>query len=218
MHHTTSNPYPFGWLDELLFRRISTTDRPTLPEDLESRISRELWQIFQALKSQTFGSSVFQEIQLIVGQYLEAAEWLSTKAKEQLAGLDEQSPLLETLEYLVADLEEFIRTIEKRYARYLEEKRPRLKAGADKVLFKVLCKLSVDQLGILLRACDDSRLLVARSLSAVFQTIVPYLSTDKTTEISWRSMRKSSYQFEAADLERVVEVLEKLIAVVKGYF
>jgi hypothetical protein len=84
--------------------------------------------------------------------------------------------------------------------------------------FKVLCKLSVDQIGIILKACDENRVITAKSLSAVFRTIVPYLSTEKKKNLSWAAMRKSSYQFERSDVEAVIETMEKLIDRVRGYY
>jgi hypothetical protein len=76
--------------------------------------------------------------------------------------------------------------------------------------FKVLCNLSSDQVGILLKGLDDLRIISAKSLSAVFKSIVPFLSTERKKELSWQSMRSKSLSGEDRDKDTVVEVLEKL--------
>jgi hypothetical protein len=42
---------------------------------------------------------------------------------------------------------------------------------------KVTCTLSTDQTGLIIRAADELRILLAKSMSEVFKTIVPHLST-----------------------------------------
>jgi hypothetical protein len=83
--------------------------------------------------------------------------------------------------------------------------------------FQVLCTLSVDQLGISLKAADDVKLLLSRSLSLIFKTIVPFLSTDQKKEISWESMRSSSYHPERTDRDVVIALLERMIRVIRAY-
>jgi hypothetical protein len=82
---------------------------------------------------------------------------------------------------------------------------------------KVLVDLSSDQLGLLLRAADEMRLLVGRSMRSVFKAIVPFLSTPYTEEPSWDNMRTKSYGPEDRDKEVVIGVLEKLIKKVASY-
>src|SRR5690606_2413373 len=59
------------------------------------------------------------------------------------------------------------------------------KEAVSKIPHKLLCDLSVDQLALILKAADDSKLVISRSLSMVFKTIVPFLSTPHQKDISY---------------------------------
>ncbi|TDE18052.1 hypothetical protein [Dyadobacter psychrotolerans] len=83
--------------------------------------------------------------------------------------------------------------------------------------FKVLVLLSVDQIGLFLRAIDSLRIVKARSMNAVFEAIVPFLSTPRKAEISWDSMRSKSYSFEEKDKQTVIKLLESVITWIKEY-
>ncbi len=82
---------------------------------------------------------------------------------------------------------------------------------------KVLCILSVDQMAIVLRSVDDLKILMARSLNAVFKNIVPYLSTPYQENISYDSMRSKSYSIETRDKEIVIQTLEQMIKKIREY-
>lgn len=82
---------------------------------------------------------------------------------------------------------------------------------------KLLCVLSVDQMALLLRSADDLKIIMARSLNAVFKTIVPHLSTPYQENISWDSMRSKSYNAETRDKEIVIQTLEQMIKKIKEY-
>ncbi|MEL1240352.1 hypothetical protein [Flavobacterium flavipallidum] len=82
---------------------------------------------------------------------------------------------------------------------------------------KISCVLSADQLALILRAGDESRIISAKSLSTVFKTIVPYLSTPYKTELSYHSVRSKSYSAEAKDKEIAIATLEKIIHKIKSY-
>jgi len=83
--------------------------------------------------------------------------------------------------------------------------------------FKVLCTLSTDQIGLILRAADESRILIARSLNSVFRAIVPFLSTQKKTDPSWKSMRTKSYEGEQRDKDIAIDALQEMIKRIKEY-
>jgi hypothetical protein len=85
------------------------------------------------------------------------------------------------------------------------------------VVSKLLCKLSADQIGVILKAADDTKLLLASSLSVVFRSIVPFLSTDKIKNLSWDSMRKRTYHIEQIDKDVAIATLEKLILQIREY-
>ncbi|MBD0724763.1 hypothetical protein B6A10_06185 [Flavobacterium sp. L1I52] len=82
---------------------------------------------------------------------------------------------------------------------------------------KITCLLSADQIALFLRAADESRILNAKSMSAVFKTIVPHLSTPFKTELSYQSVRSKSYNAEDKDKEIAIETLEKIIQKIKSY-
>lgn len=83
--------------------------------------------------------------------------------------------------------------------------------------FKVMCFLSVDQIALALRAMDATRVVKAKSLNTVIQTIAPYLSTPRKEEISQESMRNKSYAFEEGDKTVVIRMLEGMINWIKEY-
>lgn len=91
------------------------------------------------------------------------------------------------------------------------------KSAQEPESFKVLVLLSVDQIGLFLRALDSLRILKARSMNTVFERIVPFLSTPRKTEISWDSMRSKSYSFEEKDKQTVIKLLESVITWIKEY-
>ena len=82
---------------------------------------------------------------------------------------------------------------------------------------KITCNLSADQLALLIRAMDDSRLLNAKSMNAVFRRIIPYLSTSCRKHLSYRAVRTKSYSPEEYDREASLRVLEKMMEKIKGY-
>lgn len=82
---------------------------------------------------------------------------------------------------------------------------------------KVLCKLSTDQTALLLRASDELKILIAKSMNHIFKTIVPFLSTPNKVHLSYDSMRSKSYVAEERDKKIVIETLERMIKQIKEY-
>jgi len=82
---------------------------------------------------------------------------------------------------------------------------------------KLQCDLSADQIGLILRAADEARVVKSRSMSLVFQTIVPYLSTAFKTELSYQSVRSKSYNPEQSDKNVAIRTLEKMIKKIESY-
>lgn len=91
------------------------------------------------------------------------------------------------------------------------------KAVADPSVTKVECELSSDQIGLILRATDEARIIKARSLSQVFKSIVPYLSTPFKKNLSYQSVRSKSYHPEERDKDIAINALEKIIKKIKTY-
>lgn len=75
---------------------------------------------------------------------------------------------------------------------------------------KVLCQVSVDQLGIFFRAASDLHLISTPSQKILFETITPLLSTSHRSSLSAESMRSKSYSPEKRDIEIVKDILMQL--------
>lgn len=82
---------------------------------------------------------------------------------------------------------------------------------------KVLCDLSSDQIGIILRAADELRILKAKSMSKVFKSIIPFLATAHKRDLSYNAVRINSYKAEDKDKEIAIAALEKIIRKIKSY-
>ncbi|MGN6603578.1 MAG: hypothetical protein ACTHK8_14085 [Ginsengibacter sp.] len=82
---------------------------------------------------------------------------------------------------------------------------------------KILCTFSTDQIAIMLRALDELQVIKARSMSAVFKTIVPHLSTPYKEDLSYDAVRSKSYAAEESDKRIVIATLQDLIEKVKRY-
>jgi hypothetical protein len=89
----------------------------------------------------------------------------------------------------------------------------------EKILIenKVECILSTDQMALILRAGDESRILKAKSMNMVFKTIVPHLSTPLKKELSYDAMRSKSYVAEEIDKEIAIKALERIIKHIQAF-
>jgi hypothetical protein len=87
----------------------------------------------------------------------------------------------------------------------------------EKISDKVLCKLSTDQTALILRASDELKILISKSMNQVFKTIVPYLSTPNKNILSYDSMRSKSYVAEERDKELAIEALQHIIKKIQTY-
>jgi hypothetical protein len=90
-------------------------------------------------------------------------------------------------------------------------------APQDKTENKLECDLSADQIGIILRAADEARVVKSRSMSLVFQRIVPHLSTAFKRDLSYHSVRSKSYNAEENDKNIAIMTLEKMIKKIRSY-
>jgi len=82
---------------------------------------------------------------------------------------------------------------------------------------KILCNLTTDQIALILRGADESRLFIAKSMNEVFKRIVPHLSTPHKTDLSYDAMRSKSYIAEERDKQKTIEALEKVIKKIQSY-
>lgn len=82
---------------------------------------------------------------------------------------------------------------------------------------KILCKLSTDQTALILRASNELKILISKSMNQVFKTIVPYLSTPNKNILSYDSMRSKSYVAEERDKKLAIEALQHIIKKIQSY-
>lgn len=82
---------------------------------------------------------------------------------------------------------------------------------------KVTCTLSTDQTGLIIRAADELRILLAKSMSEVFKTIVPHLSTPYKKDLSYDGMRSKSYVAEERDKQIAIQTLQRIIKKIEEY-
>jgi len=82
---------------------------------------------------------------------------------------------------------------------------------------KILCNMSADQIGLILRAADESKIISARSMNAVFKSIVPHLSTPNKADLSYMSARTKTYNVEERDREIAISLLQQMIRRIEDY-
>ncbi|HBN04514.1 MAG TPA: hypothetical protein DD434_01815 [Bacteroidales bacterium] len=88
---------------------------------------------------------------------------------------------------------------------------------SEKPKQKVTCALSTDQTGLIIRAADELRILIAKSMSEVFKTIVPHLSTPYKKDLSYDGMRSKSYVAEERDKQIAIKTLQRIIKKIEEY-
>jgi len=222
---TRGRDYPYAWLDEVV--EITLNPEKTNVIELEfqqleviaGQFDQELQSVLRNLKASTFYLISSKKIKATVTQYYDSLVLLERQAMENLAAYPEGHPLVTTGETIIFCIRNMGIVFKKRYGKYITE------TGIDSgitpakrmVVSKLLCKLSADQIGIILKAADDTKTVLASSMSVIFRSVVPYLSTDKNKNLSWDSMRKSTYHIEQSDKDVAIATLEKLILKIKGY-
>jgi hypothetical protein len=179
------------------------------------------------LISLNFNSEVY--INLLISRFmsrLEMHESLSEKLGFLSYYLKEASQIPSSGElFFNAGLEPVKTVLENWFRRELEylEKQMELAGGqglagsAEKHENKLECDLSADQIGIILRAADEARVVKSRSMSLVFQRIVPHLSTAFKRDLSYQSVRSKSYNAEENDKNIAILTLEKMIRKIRSY-
>jgi hypothetical protein len=217
--------YPFAWLDEVteltLNPKKGNADQLQVDDlnQLKNQFETETRHVITNLKAQTFWIFSLKKKKAVLQQYAEAIRLLKKQAAFNQEHYPENSLLKTAGHAVITYLDELSHAIEKRYTAYLPEM---VAPGEQSILpnagiLKIICELSVDQMGIILKAADDVKLLVSRSLSMVFKSIVPFLSTINKSDLSWDSMRSNSYHPEERDKEAAIAALEKLIRKIREY-
>ncbi|MGY4538196.1 hypothetical protein ACVW0P_002616 [Mucilaginibacter sp. UYNi724] len=214
------NEYPFTWLDELVEITLNPDKtnleelKPTQLQQINERLPLEFSLIGRLLKRQAFCLYRENHIKAVAGHYDQAISLLQQQIRIHLAQYPDSGILRDTGQLLSDGLNELYNGIQQRYTVYL--RRPE-KSEADTVALKLRCRLSVDQIAIILKAADRSNVIVARSLSQVLRIIVPYLSTERFENVSWKSARSSTYKMEDNDKEVAIQTLHALINQIRAF-
>jgi hypothetical protein len=225
MERFIKQAYPYAWLDEVVEitlnpekTRVTELQVQQL-ESIESKFDQELQSVLRDLKTNTFCLFSIKKIKAVVVQYYDSLLQLERQAIQNLAAYPDDHPLVATGENIIFYIQNMGIAFKKRYGKYITT--PVSENGIappqPTVVSKLLCKLSADQIGVILKAADDTKLLLASSLSVVFRSIVPFLSTDKIKNLSWDSMRKRTYHIEQIDKDVAIATLEKLILQIREY-
>ncbi|SDF15484.1 hypothetical protein SAMN05216464_113141 [Mucilaginibacter pineti] len=218
--------YPFAWLDEIIettlnpaktnIRLISADQLRQIAERLPGEISG----ILSSIKTQAFCLYITDQIKVVAGHYDQAIRLLRAQAQENQQQYPKTGMVSKTGQLIISSLEQLSNHLHHRYGEYLPES-PRTRKcelrSEESTLKKIVCGLSADQLGILLRAAFDVKVIIANSFRKVCQILAPYLSTVWKAGISWDAMRSNAGRPESRDKEVAIETLEKMIETIKGY-
>lgn len=214
--------YPFAFFDEILEARCnpgsiyyqapSAADRPLL----EAEATAESVRIYRVLREQTFSLQTASQICPVVEQYLQAIDELGAQAWQDHQASEESGENAALLLSIIRMLSELKTRILHRYEKVLPESRAG-KPGKAAVIAKLICKLSADQIGIILRAADDNKIVLSKSISLIYKTLIPYLATTQRSELSWQSVRSSSYHPGEGDKAAAIAALEAMVDTIRGY-
>lgn len=223
---TYEQQYPFFWLDET----VETTLNPArnnlknlplpLLQNIREQLPAEISRVSTFIKSQAFCLYENEQLKVAAGHYDLAVQLLLRQAQQNLSHYPKSGPLRQTGQLILQGLQELARCVYSRYPGFLPQPATSNGDGQDKpggLLEKVLCALSADQLGILLRAASDVGILVGRSFRKVCSAVAPYLSTSWKTDIAPDTLRSHAGRPEFRDKEIAIEFLQQMIEKIRGY-
>jgi len=218
--------YPFAWFDELIEITLNPAHielkaiTPRELDKLNAQLQDEAISVTYQLNNHTFGLSSKTDIQAVVQQYYWAVLDLHRQALENLAAYAHNPALVNTGKNIVAVLDDLGKRIHRRYHSHLPDHTPKAynHPSLPVMLFKLLIKMSGDQIGILARAAFQAGLIPAKSLRAAFRLLAPHLSTERKEKLSDESMRSHSGQPENPDIDAVLGHLCKVTKIVQGYY
>jgi hypothetical protein len=217
--------YPFAWLDEI----VEVTLNPAITEvsainlrqleNLRINFRHETRQMEAGLKAQTFGLHCKSGIQTVVEYHYLAIRELLQQAASNLETYNKDS-LIEAGKDIKAILEASGERIRSRYQIYLPEtltKEVVLNSAMPNLLFKLLIRLSGDQIGILIRAAYEGHLIDATSKRAAYRALAPFLSTMYKEDLSDDSLRSNAGRPEDKDIDIVIDKLGHLMKIIRDY-
>ncbi|TRX30649.1 hypothetical protein FNW52_19805 [Flavobacterium sp. ZT3R18] len=222
--------YLLEWLDSMvtstLNPRKNDIDQITSVQSkmIIEKATQETHLIQSQITIQVFSLTNEKQIKILVGNYYSSLLFLLDKITEVSSGNElYRDNLKEVTTALISCLDELITFVESRFANYLSvsfqiiERRTYRAPIIDYPSSKVLCKLSTDQTALILRASDELKILISKSMNHLFKTIVPFLSTSNKVDLSYNAMRSKAYVAEERDKEIAIETLERMIKQIKEY-
>jgi hypothetical protein len=225
-----TQPYLLEWMDLMVTSILNPnkTDLTMITSIQSKEIIEKATQQTLIIQSQftirVFSLTKEKEIKILVGNYYSSLVFLLDKIIEiNSENTFNSDSLKEVATTLISCLDELITFVELRFANYLSstlqimERRTNSNPLVNYKAGKVLCKLSTDQTALILRASNELKILMSKSMNQVFKTIVPYLSTPNKTNLSYDAMRSKAYVAEERDKEIAIDALEKMIDRIKEY-
>ena len=209
--------YPFAKLDDLVEVKLNPLTGPGFKDIAEEDLTQiqmhficECDRVWRNLKILVFGLLSEEKIKIAISQHLLVIKHLKDQINANFSG--SSGGLYPNFDYvdLAEQLDRLESLIRGRYAIYCEDSTPQIR-------YKIFCTLSVDQIGLILKAADNTRVIQARSFSQVLKSIVPFLSTSNKKDISVDSARAGTYHPEASDKEKAIAALERIIDKIRDY-
>ncbi|MFH7012392.1 hypothetical protein ACHRV5_10995 [Flavobacterium sp. FlaQc-52] len=225
-----TQPYLLEWMDLMVTSILNpnktdlTMITPIQSKEIIEKATQQTLIIQSQFTIRVFSLTKEKEIKILVGNYYSSLVFLLDKIIEiNTENTFNSDSLKEVATTLISCLDELITFVEVRFANYLSstiqiiERRTNSNPLVNYQTSKVLCKLSTDQTALILRASDELKILMSKSMNQVFKTIVPYLSTPNKTDLSYDAMRSKAYVAEERDKEIAIKTLEKMIDRIKEY-
>jgi hypothetical protein len=223
---TYENSYPFSWLDDVIEITLNPDKsnlkqiRNEILDDIQAKIPGEMNRVIQSVKGQAFTLYSNDQVKVIAGHYDQSIRVLQRQANYNQQLYPKTGNLFKTGKFLLSSLDELSKSILIRYGNYLSENLVTDQTKNDNpetILNKILCALSADQIGIILRSAFDIKLIVGNSFRKVCKAIAPYLSTNWKKDISWDVIRSHSGRPELRDKEIAIQTLQNMIEKIRGY-
>lgn len=220
--------YPLYWLDNFINNTLhpENLSKDSLlkicSDNTQRQIKLEVSSIKSKIKDRTFSMQKEPQLRLYINNLYRSLEVLLSQLEQYKKFKEYQDPIpikiLDNLHYEITGLCSFIDLWYPNYLHKTETSSLGKEQGySRKFSEKIKCNLTGDQAALVLRAADDSKFLVARSMRSVFRAIVPYLSTTQRKNLSYDSLRLKAYIISDKDKEIAIKRLKLMIKKIESY-
>lgn len=215
--YLSKSVYPLKWLDETVTQLANPlkTDRLPDEENVDSRLQNEIEKQKNLLNGLAFSTLKKRKIKRLFRHYFAMLSYFHRHTFIYGAGKDSHAAALHDR---IGELLDFM---ELHFSTYLKKRTMEKEGTTDKPKrpnpYKLICALSQDQLGIILKSADDLRIIISRSLSNIFNQLAPYLSTPYKEDLSPDSMRSHTYSIEERDKQVAIDTLQRMIEKIREY-